>query len=120
MRSRRQTPHLSESASTGIAALSHKGRGRINARLASCEYSFRRARTRAHDRRLRIQRFDLEAGDALVVGGNILQLLLRQHVSDDLVAIRRALLDELHHLLRAILAVEQDETGGCRPPLRLI
>src|ERR1700761_1963768 len=46
-----------------------------------------------HDRRLGVERLDLEAGDALVIGGDVFELLLRQHVGDDLVAIRRALLD---------------------------
>jgi hypothetical protein len=67
-----------------------------------------------HDRRPAVEPFDLEARDAFVVGGDVFELLLRQYVVDDLVAIRRAFLDELHHLLRPVAAVEHHDVGGRR------
>src|SRR3954462_12652270 len=54
-------------------------------------------RRHPHDRRPRVQRLDLETGDALVVGGDVLQLLQRQHVGNHLKSIGGALLDHLHH-----------------------
>ena len=65
-----------------------------------------------HDRRLGVEAFDLETGDALVVGGDVFQFLQRQHVGDDVVAVGRALLDHLHHLLGPVAAVEHHEVGG--------
>src|ERR1700738_2165728 len=44
-----------------------------------------------HDRRLGVEAFDLEAGDTLVVGGDVFQFLQRQHVGDDVVTVGRAL-----------------------------
>ena len=73
-----------------------------------------------HDRRLGVEAFDLEAGDALVVGGDVFQLLQRQHVGDDVVAVGRAFLDHLHHLFRPVAPVEQHEVGGGGPALGLI
>ncbi len=36
------------------------------------------------DRWFGVEPFHLEAGDALIVGGDVFQFLLRQHVGDDL------------------------------------
>src|SRR6187399_386114 len=54
------------------------------------------------DWRLGVEPLDLEAGDALVVGGDVFQLLQREHVGDDVVAVGRALFDHLHDLLRPV------------------
>src|SRR5438552_1218084 len=61
------------------------------------------------DRRLGVEAFDLGAGDALVVGGDVFQLLQREHIGDDVVAVGRALFDHLHHLLGTVAAVEHHE-----------
>src|SRR2546429_7130293 len=61
------------------------------------------------DRRLGVEPLDLETGDTLVVGGDVLQLLQREYIGDDIVAVRRALLDHLHHLLGTVAAVEHHE-----------
>ena len=77
-------------------------------------------RRNLHDRRLGVEALDLEAGDALVVGGDVFQLFQRQHVGDDIVAVGRALFDQLHHLLWPVAAVEHHEIGGRGPALGLV
>ena len=77
-------------------------------------------RRQLDDRRLGVEAFDLKTGDALVVGGDVFQFLLRQHVGDDVVTVGRALLDHLHHLLRPVAAVEHHEIGRRRPALGLV
>src|SRR5437660_2189531 len=72
------------------------------------------------DRRLGVEAFDLETGDALVVGGDVFQLLQREHIGDDVVAVGRALFDHLHYLLWTVAAVEHHEIGGRRAALGFI
>ena len=65
-----------------------------------------------HDRRLGVERIDLEAGDALVVGGDVFELLLRQHVGHDLIAVRRAFLDELTMEERSRVEVTEGDAAA--------
>ena len=76
-----------------------------------------RWRSPLHDRRFGVQALDLEARDALVVGGDVFQLLPSQHVGDIFESVGRALPDQLHHLLGAVAAVEQDKLRRGRTTL---
>ena len=73
-----------------------------------------------HDRRLGVEALDLEAGDALVVGGDVFQLFQRQYIGDDVKTVGRALLDQLHHLLRSVATVQHHEIRSRGPAFGFI
>src|ERR1700761_5321295 len=67
-----------------------------------------------------VQRVAIEPGEFLVVGGCVFKLLQGEHVLDAIEAVRGALFDHFHDVVRAAGAIGQDDPRCCRPPFSLV
>jgi hypothetical protein len=68
--------------------------------------------------RLSVQNLDIEAGDAAVAPGNLVELLAGDDGGDVVLGPADALLDHLQHALGTEPAVAADDRGGRRQTLR--